>query len=490
MNPKIYIKLEDKICSVFPVVPEITKKLTVSDVKYVCTEATHYINTPIRTNRNIFQVATTPDGNLWMYTFQGLWELIKKTAEKAGYEVNVIDNRATRIGNGFRKPQLDKMAGFRFSQGELVRTMLSADMNGMLIAPTRYGKTYMIINTIRAYPGVKTLVALPGVDLVRQMYDDIKDALKDRDVTMLGAGSRKVYQGEDVTVASMDSLHKCDHAGTELLIVDEPHTCPTDSRLVPIDTFPHRRLAFTATPSGRSDGRDILIRGLFGPTLAEISYKDAVEEGAICPIVILFLKIPVKPEHFRDRNAAYNKIFFKNKGMADLIAHINKNIIPKDWQTFTFIVNEAQADMCMESIKRDSNVAMAKLMTNAQRKEMTRSLAADEIKRVFCTNIYIQGVTFHQIRCIINAAAGGNNTSAIQKPGRLAEVIEGKKAGIVIDFNFVEDSTCLTPRKNDNWRRPIADSKSRRKAYTDKGYKIIDCEDVHELAYQLFKETL
>ena len=79
---------------------------------------------------------------------------------------------------------------------------------------------------------------------------------------------------------------------TELLLADEPHALVTSTRLGVIDGFlKARRYGYGATLKGRFDGRDKLITGIFGPVLAERTYLEAVEEGAICPLNIIMFQI-------------------------------------------------------------------------------------------------------------------------------------------------------------------------------------------------------
>lgn len=79
--------------------------------------------------------------------------------------------------------------------------------------------------------------------------------------------------------------------------------------------------------------------------------------------------------------------------------------------------------------------------------------------------------------------AGGNNTSAIQKPGRLAEIRPGKKCGIVIDLLFVPPRSAMFQNygEADAWMSLCNDSEARMAAYTEKGYDITVVNNVQQL---------
>lgn len=345
--------------------------------------------------------------------------------------------------------------------------------------------TTLMINTLRAFPTLSTVVVAPGVDLVKQLYDDINGPRGipkgSREVKLIctGRGRTPAMSPGGITVCSADSLDKCDYNNTELLLADEPHSLVTANRLEKINAFTRaRRIGFGATLKGRFDGRDSLITGLFGPVLVERTYKEAVAEGAVCPLSIIFLKVQLPQKSFRDRNSAYSSLLFHNADMMTLANRICKEVIPQDWQTMVFIKDETQAEMLLEAMNDDATIAMAKRMTNKERSEVDQLMKQNIIKRCLCTKIYVQGVTFSDVRVLLNLEGGGNNTSAIQKPGRLAEIRPGKKCGIVIDLLFTAPGGSSG---NSSSYALCIDSKNRKKAYEEIGYDIHVVENLTEL---------
>lgn len=347
--------------------------------------------------------------------------------------------------------------------------------------------TVLMVNAIRAYPTLAVCVVAPGVDLVNQLYSDIteKFGLPGRKVSLV-CGRHKLkgsIEPGDVVVCSVDSLKNIDTTQFRLLLADEPHELVTDSRRDVVNSFPHaRRIGFGATLTGRFDGRDELITGLFGPVLAERTYEEAVKEGAICPLSVIFWNVTLDYKFYRSRHIAYEDKFFQNPAMHQMIADICHKVIPKEFQTLIFIKHEKQAEALSDYIGRDTCIAMAKRMSEKERKEITAKLKNDEIKRCLCSRIYIKGVTFSDVRVLINAEAGGNNTSSIQKPGRLAEKRPGKKCGIIIDFSFRCAPEFYYRWDYDGpWKHLIWESKAREKAYRDKGYNIYHVNSLYEL---------
>lgn len=344
--------------------------------------------------------------------------------------------------------------------------------------------TTLMVNTLRAYPDLPAVVTAPGIDLCQQLYDDLTGprGIHDRPITLWGKGKR-VSAHDGIIVCSVDSLHHLQTENVKLLLADEPHALVTEERLPKVNAFTKaRRLGFGATLKGRFDGRDELITGLFGSVLANRTYAEAVKEGAICPLHVIFLKIELPLRWYPTRNVAYDNLFFKNTTMANITSQICNEVIPSDWQTLIFIKNEKQADLYREAIGSESTVAMAKRMSKDERIEIANLMKQDVIKRCLCTKIYVQGVTFSDVRVLINCEAGGNNTSAIQKPGRLAEIRPGKRCGIVVDFLFVAPEGCNSYNyESQHWPCLVRDSNSRRTAYREMGYAIHEVETIDEM---------
>lgn len=349
-------------------------------------------------------------------------------------------------------------------------------------------KTTLMVNYAKAYPGVPIVVIAPGVDLCTQLRDDFTGSrgVGDREVKLICSGSRNKEMSYDgITICSADSVDKLDPGVVRLLLADEPHALVTDRRVSAINkAFPiARRIGFGATLKGRFDGADDLIEGLFGPVLAERTYLEAVEEGAICPLAVIFIDRWLD-RAYGNRDRAYKQLLFENAHMANLTARLCNEVIPQHFQTMLFIKNEKQAELYRNEIGVDTTIAMAKRMSVKEREHVTELMRTDVIKRCLCTDIYVQGVTFSDVRVLINCEAGGNNTTAIQKPGRLAEIRPGKKCGIVFDFFFKDASGNL-----DKAACLVRDSFNRQLAYNEKGYSVIHVNTVDE-AKQRFNELV
>lgn len=432
--------------------------------------------------RNLWQVIQEQGPRVIKF-HQGMWKDVSIWLHQNGYFHEFEDTRQPIIPqDGGPVPRLENMFGFRYSQEPILTKALREERSGLIGAPTRYGKTTLIINTLRAYPGVCTVVTLPGKDLILQMAKDIKEAFPDREVKIMGAGKTTKYMSNDITVCSMDSLHKLDPGRVRLVLIDEPHALPTSKRLssfVELDRA--RKIGFGATLKGRYDNRDVLIKALIGPILANITFKEAVAEGAICDITVFMIDSPMTVTNSNvSMKTVYKNNLWESRFRAEQVRWISEQVLPPDWQTLYFIGEEKTAKFYQPWL-HDSEIAMAKLMTGDERKDRMERMQDNTLKRCLSSNIYAQGVTFHDIRAIFNLYGGGPYTSTIQKPGRLAEIRPGKRCGVMFDWMFNIPQQYHAMKPGGGYWGPTHHSKARLEAYQEIGYNIQPISDLRAL---------
>lgn len=396
----------------------------------------------------------------------------------------------------------------RVGEGDYYGFELDGDRKFLLGSFLVTHNSYGIAAYCAAFRKLKTVITAPGTDLCRQLYDLMVELFPGRaifgafdgggyyvpEIGKVDPGGCSLKKGQKVprsrsgmmevftdsiTVCSMDSLHKQDHYNTRLLLIDEPHAIVTATRAETIAAFVNaRKIAFGATLHGRHDKRDAMIVGLVGPIISLVSYKEAVDMGSIAPLKVLMIKVPFSRDtvpggRFVDRQVVYNRLLFKSSRMAELIRRITHDIIPLDWQTMAFIADEKQAEFYMKyAMPHVGTIAMAKRMkNNDERETMMRSIANGDVQRVLASKIYVQGLTFPDLKVVINLVGGGANTTAIQKPGRLLQKRPGKNYGVLIDFMF-ECRDDNGDGESKPWYCMIRESWDRHRLYCETGYDV------------------
>lgn len=446
-DQKFTIRYSEGVCIVTPPHDAIRAMLTYTK-KTLETDPRTYRKVTKRIQTPMFVEEKTPTPAI--RTFGGFFYKIFTTLLSSGADVDVVDER-----NAFPPPNLQHIGGFMHTQREIFLKIVNAGMSGVADLVTRYGKTMIIANLCRAYKGLPIIVMTDGSDPLRQLFKDLKGILTDRDIVMIGGGSSKKTQSSDISVVSYDSLHLCSPTKTRLIIGDEIHTLPVDSRIPEWVKFMGcRRFGLTGSPEGRFDGRDPLIEGLVGPVIARRKYRDALADGAICELQVLALRVPTPEVKCGTRDAAYKGLLFESPDILGASHTISTQILSPNTQAIFFISNEKQADALALRLGKSAVVAMAKKLTNKQRADLVGEMRSADIKRCISSEIFATGMTFQDLAVVVNLSGGGSSTSCVQKPGRLLQNRPGKKCGVLIEFFFDVTPTMRATKKYEN---PLAD---------------------------------
>jgi len=427
-----------------------------------------------------------------LLTLPGYWRRLMIWAISQGLDLTFRDLRA---GNLLPAPDFSLMHGFRFNQQQITEQALACGHAGMIKAPTRFGKSTILTNIIRAFGDeVCTVVIAPGRSLIRQLTKDLRAAFPHREVKQFGGGATTNYMtSTGINVCSVDSLHLIDAFEPRLVVVDEPHTTVSVTRLALIGRFQLARYyAVGATLEGRYDKMDAMLEGLFGPVVARVTYREAVAMGAVAQLKVVMVKIPV-PREAGTRDKIFRKYVLGNRKIHSLCAKLCNEWIPEGDQALFFIKQEKQALAMREFMGDHIPIVMDKILSSKERDELTRQVEENEISRVQCSDIFVQGVTFHDIRYLINCNGGGPSTAAIQRPGRLAEIRPDKTCGVMVDFKPIKEAKPKAGKyTGDNTRpdRGEADMRGinaicreacqRQEVYEQIGY-IVEEVEAHEL---------
>lgn len=433
-------------------------------------------------------------GNV-LTTLPGFGHRIVEHFKKSGVKYEVRDNRVP-----MPPPDFDKAcAGLRDYQLEpTIKTIMSG--GGVLSLPTGYGKTVIASAIIRAFDpealklrGTPTVVfAAPDKDINRKNHAELKRFLPDREVGLVMSGSRKF--SDDVQVITLDSLHLLDPDDVGILIVDEVHSSASACRAESISRFTKAaRWGVSATPTGRFDGGDLLIEGMFGPVVCRKTYQDAVKLGALVPIEVYWVKAPPPTvgmkayENYRTRDAKVRAAIISNPDYSRLVATIMRRL-PEETSAICFTQFIAQMAnihaFCPEigyvHAQTKGSTGTIGPVTPKQRNEIYDRMKSGELKKTLATFVWKQGADIENLDVVVNASGGGSDIVAKQMPGRASRRAEGKERAYVIDFIHEWDW-----REDDEGRRKpgpmMSSDMSRRKSYSDLGFAQRTVESLDEI---------
>lgn len=355
-------------------------------------------------------------------------------------------------------------------------TKVSSSDGGVIGSPTGSGKTMLMKMICRMYSQAKIHVVTKSATLADEIYTDLVTLIPS--VGRMGGGKKQMSR---VTVFVADSLHH-GMGQADLLLLDELHQLLAPKYVEILGRYTKTRIfGFSATPTGRMDGRDILGEAICGPVLQTMHYQDAVAMGRIVPITVEWLRMTQGPDTsgirnpaMRDKQAVWQNDI-RNRKIADRAIQFSdeeqvmimvktidhavrlKSLLPG--YTLAYAANGMDEGRLKEYVRRGDLPADEPLMTRERLTALRKSFGDGSLKKVISNYVWSTGVNFRHLSVLFRADAAGSEILDGQIPGRICRRVAGtKESALLID--------CW-----DEWdRRLLAKSQSRHRNYRKRGW--------------------
>jgi superfamily II DNA or RNA helicase len=163
---------------------------------------------------------------------------------------------------------------------------------------TGLGKSFIIMHICRTL-GLKAVVMAPLTSIAEQLYDDFCRYLGPKWVGFYGDG--KKHTNKLITIAIGASLARVEKGSKDfaalsqakVFIADESHQTPASTLTrVCLDLLKDApyRFFFSGTQT-RTDGAEMLLKGIIGPIVFQMSVRDGVDQGYLAKPVFKFYRV-------------------------------------------------------------------------------------------------------------------------------------------------------------------------------------------------------
>lgn len=326
-------------------------------------------------------------------------------------------------------------------QRTAVDAMLERDF-GTLSSATGSGKTVMALYIIarRKQPA---LIIVHTKELAFQWIERISVFLKipPEDIGMIGDGKKHV--GNKITVALVQSLHKCADEVTQhigFLVVDECHRCPSRTFTEAVSCFDSRyMLGLTATP-WRRDNLSKLIFWHMGDVHHEVNKKHLIESGEV-----LTAEVIVRKTEFR---TSFDPVSEYSKMLSELTANDARNhLIAMDValeagrNKGTCLVLSDRKKHCatLQALLKYRHKMSSELLTGElskiQRQQVVERLNNGQIKVLIATGQLIgEGFDCRNLSLLFLTTPIKFSGRVLQYLGRILRPAPGKKKASVYDY--------------------------------------------------------
>lgn len=361
--------------------------------------------------------------------------------------VSFLQNGSGREGESTTliTPPLVSGVSFRPDQLKLIESAVT-HRRGILKAPTGTGKTILAMGIMSCFPQSKILILCHNVSLVTQMAEEL-GKFGFTGVSMLH-GKSKPDEDSRILVATMQSYVKIAsrHSNAwDMLLIDEAHHVSSLTGIyakILSQTFSPIRLGFTATLPDHEETK-LVMEGLLGPVIDEVTIEDAVELGLLAKPHIRILPVP-----FSDRVrslSGYKNIYSEgvvhNRARNRLIAKTAVEYA-LEGMTSLIIVTQIEHGLNIQEMARNiyqMEIPFVRGSTEADvREEIKKGLKEKDVKSVICVaggiGVWREGINIPSLNVIINASGGKSELALLQVLGRGLRLDEGKTEMDFVDF--------------------------------------------------------
>lgn len=296
----------------------------------------------------------------------------------------------------------------------------------ILQAPTGAGKTILAVRIIlgAVEKGKRVLFLAHRGELIRQPARKLVEYGVPKELVALHMGGGKVLNGEaPIHVGTVQTLHRRDLDGFDIIISDECHRAVGPTHLKILDKMPNAlRVGLTATPC-RVDGRGLGVA--FDEIIVVAKPSELVEQGAILDPLVY----SVSEDQMPDLRGIGRKMGdFDKKGVRAAVskAHLVDSIV-ENWQhraqglrTICFAVSRPHSRSIVDRFLA-AGIAAAHIdgqTPKRERMEVLAKLERGELMVVSQCDLWVEGVDVPSVKCVILARPTQSLTVYLQSVGR------------------------------------------------------------------------
>lgn len=330
---------------------------------------------------------------------------------------------------------------------------------GIIRAATGAGKT-LIAALITAKLNKPTIIYVIGLDLLNQFYD-LFSKVFDEEIGYIGNGICNIQR---INIASvwtigkaldikLDDLTFDDEIDeekfqesskykiisalkdTKVHLLDECHIATaTTIRSIHKTIDPEYLYGLSGTPF-REDNSDLLIEGILGPKLIDISASELIAKGVLVQPIIKFVEVP-KEKISGKYQTIYKEYIAENPARNSLILENTLKLVEKNYKVLV-LFKTIKHGKHLASIFKEAGIKFAILHGQdslEEREEVKRKIYAGEIDVILASTIFDIGVDIKCLSALILSGGGKSYVRALQRIGRVIRSYPGKKQAAIVDF--------------------------------------------------------
>lgn len=319
----------------------------------------------------------------------------------------------------------------------------------LLVCPTGSGKSLICASVIKQitdkYPKYRFLIATHTKEIVDQNSRELQKLTTEPiGIYSAGLGSKQIRR---VTFANIQSVYKRSEIESDMLIIDECHLLSKNENSMYQKLISNLQkknrdlkiLGLTATPMRMDQGSLISTGSIFTDIAYNISIRELIDNGFLCPIVSMSKEAvdlsEVKMSGY-DFNQGDLEKAFNCEALIDLHC---KDIIKNAKDRKHWLIFCAGIDHAKEVSERFNQLGVSAdyvtgEMVNFERDNKINRFKNGTIQALCNVGILTTGFNYPDIECIILLRATKSTSLYIQSVGRGSRIASNKLDCLILDY--------------------------------------------------------
>lgn len=395
--------------------------------------------------------------------YVGLIAYLKEFCESRNYELEFDDELKHK--NAFSEQDCKKFLQSLKLPFEARDYQIAAIQNAvqnnraLLLSPTGSGKS-LIIYALSRYYNKKTLIIVPTISLVSQMFADFKQYAKHDSQFSVDRVCHPIYSGQEkisnkkIIISTWQSIYKLSKNWFEqfdVVIGDEVHLFKSKSLINIMTKLEKTKYRFGTT--GTLDGTQthkLVLEGLFNPTFSVTTTKKLMDNKQLADLSIECVVLKYDPNtikaHKKDKYQDEIKFLIQNEKRNVFIRNLALSMTSNCLVIFQFVDLHGKVlyDMICEKLqKQNSNrkVFFVSGATDADTREEVRRITENERDAIIVASsgVFSTGVNIRNLDNIIFASPTKSRIKTLQSIGRTLRI--GDHSDTAKLFDIVDDMT-------------------------------------------------
>lgn len=395
---------------------------------------------------------------------QGLLPKVKEFLNKNDVSFEMEDNRA-RIHYNESIDLTDKLKKLNLVPRDYQEQIIDAAMKsnkGIVRAATGAGKS-LVMAMLTAKINKPTVIYVIGLDLLQQFHD-LFSKIFDEEIGFIGNGvcnikriniasiwtvgraikidKKNIIADDEVSdnEKEMDEAHYIQIIKmlqeAKLHVFDESHVVTTDTiNSIYKKINPEHIYGFSGTPF-RDDNSDLLIHGVLGEKIIDVSASLLINKGVLAQPIIKFVSVPAVSMQMAPYQTVYKSYIVENNVRNNLILKHAQELLNKKYTPLVLFKQIKHGQILLE-LFQEAGIKCEMLNGNDsldRRNEIKQLLNEKSIDLILASTIFDIGIDIPMLNSLILCGSGKSSVRTLQRIGRVVRSFPGKKFAAIVDF--------------------------------------------------------